>query len=147
MARELTWRELSHVVKAHETRHNFHELKRFCDRYYPRASSVVVETMQEYDDESYYTALDLSNLTAFDGDKALEVPGDDVALLVLLAESPDLQASIEQAKPEEPLGWFSERYYDDASNLDLCPDDDFNLEVELLNPPPCPEVVYVKERP
>lgn len=145
MERELTWRELSDVVKAHETRHNYQELKRFCDRYYPRASRVVVNTRQEYDDESYYTALDLHNLTAFDSDKALEVPDDEVALLVLLAESPGLQASIEEAKPEEPLEWFSERYYDDASNLDLCPDYDMNLEVELLRPPPSPKVVYVKE--
>lgn len=145
MERELTWRELSDVVKAYEARHNHQELKRFCDRYYPRASRVVIETMQEYDDESYYTTLDLHNLTAFDGDKALGVPGDEVALLVLLAESPGLQEELEEAKPEEPLEWFSERYYDDASNLDLCPDDDFNLEVELLKPPPSPKVVYVKE--
>ncbi len=146
MERILTWRELSHVVKAYETRHNHLELKRFCNRYYPRASRVVVNTVQEYDDESYYTTLDLSNLTAYDGNKALQVPGDEVDLLVLLAESPGLQESIESARPEEPLEWFTDIYYTEASDLDLCPDsDDYNLEVDLLRPPPLPRVVYVKE--
>lgn len=118
---------------------------RFCRCFYPRASRVVIGTVQEYDDENYYTALDRSSLTAYDGHDALRVPADEVELLLLLAESPELREATEEDKPEDSLEWFSEFYYDEASNLELYRDpDSSNLEVELASPPPRPVAVFCK---
>lgn len=145
MERNLSWSELRDILKEHEAYHNYAELTRFCRLFYPLTSRVVIGTMQEYDDENYYTALDLNNLTAYDGRHTLKTPSDEVELLVLLAEAPELREALAEDKPNDSLEWFSEFYYDEASNLELYRDpDSVNLEVDLASPPPQPKSVYFR---
>lgn len=146
MERELSWFELGRVIEEHEAHHNHHELKDFCDRYYPRASRVVVQAVQEYNDNDYYFTFGPSNISVWDGEWALCVPADDVALLVLLAESADLDAVLREDKPDDPLGWLEERYGEDVYNLELCGiEKGYDIEVDLALSPPQPTRVYVKE--
>lgn len=146
MAQPLTLAELREVEREHELYYNHTELTRFCRLFYPRASQVIIGTQQEYDDEVYYTALNTHNLTAYDGRTALRAPTDEVELLVLLAESPELREALDGDQPDDSLTWFSEFYYDETSDLKLYRDPDNNsLIVTLGAPPPKPRAVYFME--
>ena len=146
MERELSWHELTNVIGAHEDYHNYQELKRFCDCYYPKAMRIVVQVVQEYDDNSYYNTFSSSSITVYGVDKELHLPTDDVELLVLLAESAELKELFQEAEPDSPSDWLEEQYYDDVNNLELCGiERGYDLEVNLVVPPPLPQKVYVKE--
>ena len=146
MERELSWFELGSVIEEHEAHHNHFALKVFCGRYYPRATRVVVQAIQEYNDNDYYFTFGPNNISVWDGKRELCVPADDVALLVLLAESADLDAVLREDKPDDLLGWLEERYGEDVYNLELCGiEKGYDIEVDLALPPPYPTRVYVKE--
>ena len=146
MERELSWNELTNVIETHEDYHNYQELKRFCDCYYPKAIRIVVCVVQEYDDNSYYNTFSSSSITVYGVDKELHLPTDDVELLVLLAESAELKEAFQEAEPDSPIDWLEEQYYDDVNNLELCGiERGYDLEVDLVAPPPPPLKVYVKE--
>ena len=146
MERELSWRELTNVIETHEDYHNYQELKRFCDCYYPKAIRIVVQVVQEYDDNSYYNTFGSSSISVYGVDKELHLPTDDVELLVLLAESTELKEALQEAEPDSPIDWLEEQYYDDVNNLELCGiERGYDLEVGLVAPPPLPLKVYVKE--
>lgn len=146
MERELSWHELTEVIEAHEAYHNYMELRRFCDLYYPTATRIVVYVVQAYDDNNYYNTFGPSNLTAYDGDREMHLPTDDVALLVLLAASAELKDAFADAKPERPIDWLEEGFHDDVYNLELCGiEKGYDVEVDLTSPPPLPWAVYVKE--
>lgn len=145
MERELSWHELAMVIEAHEAHHNHHELQAFCDRYYPKATRVLVQAVQEYDDNDYYFTFGPSNISVWDGERELCVPADDVDLLVLLAESADLGDVLREDEPDDPLGWLEERYGEDVYNLELCGiEKGYDIEVDLALLPPQPTRVYVK---
>lgn len=145
MERELNWHELARVIEEHDDYHNFEALTAFCACYYPSATRIVVQVVQEYDDSNYYYTFGPSNLSVFEGDKELFLPTDEVELLILLA-SPELKAKLEKAQPDDPLEWLEEQYHDDIYNLELCGiEKGYDIEVELTAPPaPLPRV-YVKE--
>lgn len=146
MERELSWHELTEVIEVHEAYHNYTELRRFCDLYYPTATRIVVQVVQAYDDNNYYNTFGPSNLTAYDGDREVHLPTDDVALLVLLAASAELKDAFGGAKPERPTDWLEERFHDDVYNLELCGiEKGYDVEVDFASPPPLPRTVYVKE--
>ncbi len=54
MDRELSWHDLQRVIEEHEDYHNFQVLDAFCSRYYPGATTITVQAVQEYDDNNYY---------------------------------------------------------------------------------------------
>ncbi len=146
MTRELTWPELEDVLSAYETKHNYTVLKDLCARYYPAATRVVVRVVQEYDDAVYFNTFDASHLYAYEGDKELSLPDDEVTLLVLLGASPELKVDLAAAEPDDPAVWLAEQFYDEVNELGLCGighGDD--LEIDLTAPPPEPKKVYVKE--
>ena len=146
MERELSWNELTGVIEVHEDYHNYQELKRFCECYYPKATRIVIRVVQEYDDNSYYNTFGSSSITVYGVDKELHLPTDDVELLVLLAESAELKEAFREAEPDSPIDWLEEQYYDDVNNLELCGvERGYDLEVGLVAPPPLPQKVYVKE--
>ena len=146
MERELTWPELEDVLNAYETHHNYTVLKDLCRRYYPAATRVVVRVVQEYDDAVYFSTFDANNLYAYEGDKGLSLPDDEVSLLVLLGVSPELKADLAAAEPYDPVVWLNEQFYDEVNELQLCGiAHGYDLEVDLTAPPPNPKKVYVKE--
>ena len=146
MERELSWHDLTRVIEAHEAYHNYQELKRFCDCYYPKAIRIVVQVAQEYDDNSYYNTFSSSSISVYGVDSELHLPTDDVELLVLLAESAGLKGALQEAEPDRPIDWLEEQYYDDVNNLELCGiEKGYDLEVGLVASPPPPLKVYAKE--
>ena len=146
MERELGWFDLEKIVSDHETCHNYTVLQSLCARYYPTATRVVVSIIQEYDDNIYYPAFDAGNLQAFEGEKELSLPSDDVELLLLLSASPGLKADLAEEKPDEPTEWLQGQFYDEANDLGLCGlAQGYDLEVDLTTPPREPKKVYVKE--
>lgn len=102
--------------------------------------------MQAYDDNNYYNTFGPGNITAYVGDNELHLPTDEVALLVLLAESAELKDAFGDANPEHPLDWLEEQVHDDVYNLELCGiEKGYDIEVDLTSPPPLPRAVYIKE--
>ncbi len=146
MERELSWHELTRVIEEHERHHNFEVLSAFCERYYPGATRVTVQTTQEYNDNTYYYTFGPSNISVFEGQKPLSLPDDEVSLLVLLAQSPELKKELEQEAPEDPVLWFSDFYYEEVYSLELCGiEKGYDIEVDLTTIPPLPRRVFVKE--
>lgn len=146
MERELTWFELARVIEAHEEHHNYEELSAFCHCYFPEATRIIVHATQEYDDNNYYFSFGPSNIQVFVSDKEVELPDDEVSLLVLLAQSPALKKLLEEAKPENPVLWLADLYYDEVYTLELCGiEKGYDVEVDLTSTPPLPMRVYVKE--
>lgn len=146
MERELSWRDLVEIIQAHEAFHNFGVLSAFCARYYPGATRVIVRAMQEYDDNSYYYTFGPSSIAAYRQAAALTLPEDEVSLLLLLGQSPQLKRELEAAAPEDPVLWLADLYYDEAGELELCGiERGDDLEVDLLAAPPAPRRVYAKD--
>ena len=143
MDRELSWHDLQRAIEEHEDHHNFHVLKAFCNRFYPGATLITVQAVQEYDDNNYYYSFGPSQITVVRDEQPLLLPDDDVGLLVLLAGSPSLQADLKQTAPEDPVLWLADVYYDEVYNLELCGiEKGYDVEVNLLRPPPPPSRVY-----
>lgn len=146
MERELSWHDLARVIEEHEAHHNYQQLEAFCERYYPGATKIEVQATQEYDDNNYYFTFGPSNISVLKDDKFLTLPDDDVSLLVLVAQSPELKKELEEAKPENPVLWLADVYYDDVYNLELCGiEKGYDLEVDFGFPPLPPRTVYTKE--
>ena len=146
MERELSWHELTRVIEEHEHHHNFEALKTLCKKYYPGATRVRVEATQEYNDQSYYYSFGPSSISVFAGQRALSLADDEVSLLVLLAQSPELKEELEQAQPEDPVLWFADFYYDEVYNLELCGiEKGYDVKVDLTAQPPLPTRVFIKE--
>ena len=146
MERELSWQELAEIVEAHETYYNYTQLAEFCDFYYPSATKVVVSIVQEYDDNNYYNTFSENNLTVFAGEQELRLPTDEVELLLLIAESAELNKALAEASPDHPLALLSDWHYDDVCNLELYGverGDDLEADLTLL--PSIPKKVYIKE--
>ena len=93
-----------------------------------------------------FSAFDASNLAAYEGEKELSLPADDVELLVLLGDSPELKGDLAEAEPDDPVVWLQEQFYDEVNDLELCGvGHGFDLEVDLTTTPPEPKKVYIKE--
>ena len=143
---ELSWHDLARVVDEHEVHHNYHVLEAFCELYYPGATKITVQATQEYDDNDYYFTFGPSNITVWKGEQMLSLPDDDVSLLVLLAQSPELKQQLEKDEPENPVLWLADVYYEDVYNLELCGiEKGYDLRVDFGFPPPPPRQVYVKK--
>lgn len=146
MDRELTWHELARVIEAHEEYHNHRVLAAFCKRYFPGATRITVRATQEYDDNTYYFSFGPSNISVYVGDKEVELPDDEVSLLVLLAQSESLKQELKEAKPVDPLLWLADLYYDEVYDLELCGiEKGYDVEVDVTSAPPLPPKVFVKE--
>ncbi len=146
MDQELSWHDLQRVIEEHEDYHNFQVLDAFCNRYYPGATTITVQAVQEYDDNNHYYSFGPSQITVIREEQPLLLPDDDVGLLVLLAESPSLQADLKEAAPEDPVLWLADVYYDEVYNLELCGiEKGYDVEVNLRASPKLPTKVFVKE--
>ena len=143
---ELSWNDLARVVDEHKVHYNYYQLEAFCALYYPGATKIEVQATQEYDDNNYYFTFGPSNMTVWKDEQTLSLPDDDVSLLVLLAQSPELKRQLEEDEPENPVLWLADVYYEDVYNLELCGiEKGYNLEIEFGFPPPSPRQVYVKK--
>lgn len=146
MERELSWHELTKILEAHETFHNFEVLTAFCKRYYPGATRVSVQVMQEYDDNSYYYSFGPSEITVYRNEKVMTLADDDVSLLVLLAQSPSLKTFLEEAQPDNPVMWLTDVHDEEIYSLELCGiERGYDLEVDLTLAPSVPRRVYTKK--
>lgn len=146
MERELSWSDLTRIIEAYEDHHNYQKLSNFCELYYPGATKINIQVMQEYNDYSYSYTFGSSDITVWEGDTLMTLPDDDVSLLVLLARSPKLKQELREAKPHDPVLWLADLYYDNLYDLDLCGiEKGHDIEVDLTTAPSLPPRVYIKK--
>jgi hypothetical protein len=140
---QVSWQELSSILREYEEKHNHDTLKTFTTKYYPTATRVEVESFSEYDDSNYYQTYSVSSTRFYQEEERLEPPRDGEALARLISSSDALRADFEEAKPIDPLTWFEEQYYGDFCDLNLYgPEHGDDLMIDLTSPLAEPTPLY-----
>lgn len=142
---QLSWQELTRILLEYEGKYNYDALKTFVVKYYPTATRVEVETINEYDDSTYFQTYSTSSVRFYNEEERLELPHDGETLAILFALSETLRTDFAATqKTDDPLTWLEEQYWGDFCELNLYgPERGEDLEIDLTSPPPEPTPVYI----
>jgi hypothetical protein len=141
---QLSWQELSRILLEYEEKSNYDALESFAAKYYPTATRVEVEMINEYDDSTYFQTYSTSSVRFYNEEGRLELPHDSETLAILFALSEALKTNFEATpKTDNPLTWLEEQYWGDFCDLNLYgPERGEDLTVDLTSAPPEPTAVY-----
>jgi hypothetical protein len=145
--RQLTWQDLSSILREYEEKHNYDVLRAFAAKYYPTATRVEVLSISDYDDAFYFQTYHLSSTSFFQDEEELYLPHDTSELEKLLAASPTLRADYETEQPSDLAEWLEECCQSDFYDLGLYgPERGDDLTVDLTDACPEPTPVYALEK-
>lgn len=146
--KQLSWRELSRILREHEEKSNYEALKTFAAKYYPTATRVEVEMANEYDDSSYFQTYSASSVRFHNEEERLELLHDSETLAILFALSESLRTDFAVTQEtEDPLTWLEEQYLGDFCEFNLYgPERGEDLRIDLTSPPREPTPVYITSK-